>query len=244
MTLALALARTTAAAILSAALWGCTLEGDQCAVGTYACACTPGGGCDPGLACMGNYCFAPSDESSGAEGGSAGDSATSASSADTASASADSATSSNDSTDPSSSGATDPCVENGGTLLASGYCFKECTLDGNSPGNDLFMDCVPLGMVCRDSFISGQYCTPSSWLGSECSSDADCDPGGVCVTRFDLDGSVAFSYCYIDCSTDPNCGNLHCVQDCPSGLTSPVGYCDDVEPPYGTICCTSYPDPC
>ncbi|MFO0636670.1 MAG: hypothetical protein U0168_27880 [Nannocystaceae bacterium] len=91
-------------------------------------------------------------------------------------------------------------MENGGTLLASGYLLKECTLDGNSPGNDLFMDCVPLGMVCRDSFISG-YCTLSSWLGSECSSDADCDPGGVCVTRFDLDGSVAFSYCYIDCST-------------------------------------------
>jgi cysteine-rich repeat protein len=36
--------------------------GSSCVVGTLDCACTPGGGCDPGLECMADVCAEQSDE--------------------------------------------------------------------------------------------------------------------------------------------------------------------------------------
>ena len=213
---------------------------DQCDVGTEGCECTPGGACDPGLTCASNTCVDLGDGTT-ETAGSETTSQTTMEPGPTTSTDASDAESSDGSTSTA-----DPCTDNGGELLADGFCFKQCSFDDSQslPGNDLFGDCLELGMVCRSSILSGDYCSPDSWLSAECGSDADCDPGGVCVTRYGLDGVPAFSYCHIDCRTEPNCGTLHCVQECPSGLAAPIPYCDDVAPPYGTICCESYPDPC
>jgi hypothetical protein len=234
----------------------------SCPLGARGCPCTSGSGCDATLTCVDSVCVRVDSgtgggsgdagssssgavgQSGGSGGSSAGASGQSGTGGDAGGASGgsggeDGATggsSGQSAGGAGGSGLTDPCAENGGELLASGFCFKSCTWHREAAGGDLFKDCEALRWECSSL---GDYCRPPAW-NDECASDADCQPGGKCTTERFIDGTVASRVCRIDCSTNSNCGTLGCMQECASGLVSPAGVCDYT----GTICCAEYPNPC
>jgi hypothetical protein len=199
---------------------------DECQVGTEGCACTPGGSCDPGLACASHTCV---DLESGSEGD--------AEPGDT-SADDDDATSSDDGAPESSSGGVDECIESGGTRLESGYCYKQCTHDEDAPGEDLFEDCAALSMVCRDESTWGgqDFCFPAN---ATCTTDADCDTGLACVHTTSDFGD---DYCEVPCDAGGGCPEtMRCVTSCQGGYFIDLDFCAG---PFGWPAANPEPSVC
>lgn len=186
---------------------------EECDVGTEGCACTPGGSCDPGLTCASQTCVAldggtESPESDGDD--EAADDAPLDSSSDGDDGPAD-----------ASSGGTDECVENGGMRLEGGYCYKECTHEEKALGEDLFGDCVELGLVCRDESTWGgqDFCYPAN---ATCTTDTDCDPGLTCVHR----GDSGDAWCEVPCDATGSCPpDMRCVTSCAGGYFLDLDFC-------------------
>ncbi len=184
---------------------------DECDVGTEGCACTPGGSCDPGLTCASNTCvdLEGGSEAPGTEDGS-----------DDAATTDDGDTSSADGESESSSGGIDECTEAGGMRLEGGYCYKECTHEEKALGEDLFSDCVELGLVCRDESTWGgqDFCYPAN---ATCSTDTDCDPGLACIHRGESD-----AYCEVPCDASNGCPpDMRCVTSCQGGYFVDLDFC-------------------
>jgi hypothetical protein len=237
----LRLSRSSRLAILvvlcGSGAWGCIdipSRSNECTKGTRSCACTSTGGCESKLlSCVDFICVmsdaaatqggGSSDEGSQGKAGPGSSSTGGAQASDGAGGSAGVGSSEGSTDADNISSANDACVEVGGELLPDGFCFKGCTNDEMSPGHDLFGDCKALHMVCVDE-AGGDFCQPDNWT-AECTSDADCGEGAVCVT-FDRESTGnPFSYCHPSCSDGSTCGTLRCVTSCPNGYWE-TGWCE------------------
>jgi hypothetical protein len=108
------------------------------------------------------------------------------------------------------------CVEAGGTVLPGGTCLKTCTSDLDVPGNDLFEDCLPLGMTCR--YEEDATCYPPN----NCLEDSECSNGFICVRAVD----AQLGNCRFPCSTTSDCPRLNdCITNCPNGEYVDLGFC-------------------
>lgn len=206
-----------------AALTGCqdSSGAPACPVGAEGCECTAGDGCDTGLMCLSNTCV---DPNGGVSGGSASDTQDSA--GETSDMNTGPTTESDSAgTSAGDTSMVDECEAADGERLAGGFCLKTCTADEKAAGNDLFEDCVPLGMLCVDAYGDDDYCRPASW-SDECATDEECGAGALCVTETYFATGTSLSYCRIDCSADGFCGPLRgCVESCSGDNFSTLGFC-------------------
>jgi hypothetical protein len=192
---------------------------DLCDVGSEGCSCTSGGVCNPGLTCASNTCVRLDGGTSESESGPATDSeaevGTEAESGPGETSAADDTSA--DGSGGGSSGTADGCTANGGELLGNGFCYKSCDRVGGSA-------CEALDAYCYVQFTDEgeDHCYPDAW--GECETDADCQPGGLCVTEYEAGGTTA-SICWIACDQGSCPGTLRCVTSCPNNYYDTLGFC-------------------
>ena len=173
-----------------------------CSVGALGCACTAGGGCDPGLECISGTCLTPGSTPGAGGAGSTGTGSGDAASGQTGSGATDTGGTGSGGTGSGGTGSggttpEDPCTAGHGTTNSKGACIKGCQYDKQSAGHDLFGDCTDLHMLCTEE----DYCAPDDF----CKDDADCGDGYACAF---------FTYWGASCC--PKCSTS---SDCVSGTT-------------------------
>jgi len=190
-------------------------SGSECQPGTIGCECVQST-CDVGLTCSDDVCIgsggpgtsgptnAGTDVGSGTGGGDG--------------SSDDSITTAAEDTADDTGGGTGPasCERMGGMPLPHGACVIGCTYDQESPGGDLFENCLPYAMLCNGNGANGDWCEPSA----DCNADADCGEGWKCVSP---DGG---GYCKVYCEVDSDCPGMHvCLLDDEFDIFGAVNHC-------------------
>lgn len=164
---------------------GCRGDFDpDCPTGTLGCACTDGGGCDPGLSCLADACADPGDGGTGTGGGGSG-----------------SETGDGTGSGSSSAGGTGTDgTGDGGDPQACDVFRQDCPAGfkcNPTDGTWATMICVPLADEPVGAF---EPCTVSD----EATGQDDCVAGTSCYGRDDGDGFLGT--CHPFCDGQNPCG--------------------------------------